>query len=129
MADEIASKKAQPWFTPLRDLIKAFQAVTDCEQCGQRCCFAVPIMTYREGLRIQEYLQAHPLNTVSDEWLCEFLTPEGRCHIYPVRPMVCQAWGLMGECKFMKADPATQRERIRAVHDAVWKRYVGDWER
>lgn len=82
-------------------------------------------MTYQESLRIGEYLAENPRTFESQTGMCEFLTPEGRCHIHPARPTICITWGLTNECKFMKSDPKNRAERIRAVRLEVVRRFVG----
>lgn len=73
-------------------------AHTRCKNCG-RCCGPVPI-TYEEYEQIRDYVahckyareesrKYHPAQ------VCVFRDPEKmRCAIYPVRPLVCQLFGV-----------------------------------
>jgi len=81
-----------------------------CTACGN-CCKSngeyshvylreeeIAPMAEHLGLEPVELLRRHLV--VKDGWIslrpdlpqCEFLTPEGRCGVYPVRPVQCRTW-------------------------------------
>jgi len=119
------SPKQGIWYTPLAKLTTAFQEVADCKECGERCCFLAPIMTYKEALTIQRYLVEHPVEYEPFSGMCPFLNEVGKCHVHSVRPTICLVWGLTNECKFMVAeDPTTIRERIKIVQEMTFASFV-----
>lgn len=54
-------------------------------------------MTEFEATRIEAYL-GRPLPAARD-MTCPFLTVEGRCGVYPVRPIICRLWGVDQELR------------------------------
>lgn len=46
------------------------------------------------GVRIPSRAEGKRLFLESDgEWSCPALSPEGRCTVYEIRPMICRIWG------------------------------------
>lgn len=73
----------------------------NCKNCGG-CCGPVPINA-DEKKHIQMYVDSHnvKVNRLHDKLTCKFRV-DGKCSIYPVRPMLCRLMGVVKgmDCKY-----------------------------
>lgn len=76
------------------DALDAIYAQLPTMTCQGKCAFACRpiILTDVEARRLQLAGHAKP-RTV--EGRCVYLTPQSRCGVYAVRPLICRAWGLV----------------------------------
>ncbi|MFT5732000.1 MAG: Fe-S-cluster containining protein [Planctomycetota bacterium] len=107
-----ASPEGVPKGSPESDPDRWYEAGLpfDCTACGN-CCksngdYAHVYLREEEVGAIADYLNLDPVLflreqlVVEDGWIslqadlpqCQFLTAEGRCGIYPVRPIQCRTW-------------------------------------
>lgn len=65
-------------------------------QCDDECgeCCGVVLVTETEFQRVARYVKEHGIVPVNspDELTCPLFI-EGRCSVYPVRPMICKVYG------------------------------------
>ena len=73
----------------------SFQCKQGCTQCCETGLTTLPI----EAQNIEEYLQSNPSlieelrNHIVLPNKCDFLSNEGNCYIYSVRPFICRSHG------------------------------------
>jgi Fe-S-cluster containining protein len=65
-------------------------------QCDEGCgeCCGVILVTETEFQRISRFVKEHGITPVNspDELTCPMFI-DGKCSVYPVRPMICKAYG------------------------------------
>jgi ferredoxin len=96
-----------------------------CTACSHKCAGAIP-MWREEAITIHSFVEqkhiALPGSTLLHEWtLCIFLNPrDNLCRIYPVRPLVCRAFGLVPwlPCPI---------DRVGLLADSLVNRIVDDY--
>jgi Fe-S-cluster containining protein len=101
----------------------------ECTACGA-CCrshgdYSHVYLREEEVVAIAEHLGRDPVQFLRDElvveegWItlrpdlprCQFLTDEGRCGIYPVRPVQCRTWPFWD----VNLDPDVWRRDVNAI--------------
>ena len=77
----------------LRQLQRVYDQIPDvqCKGLCQAFC-GVIAMSALEAERIEERT-GQPLKVVDEKLRCAYLTAEGRCSVYDVRPFICRLWG------------------------------------
>ena len=66
--------------------------------CGKGCCSCCLLESVSplEAALLRRYITDHPLHgSAGTVGLCPLLTVEGRCRVYPVRPLICRTHGLL----------------------------------
>jgi len=102
------------WYKPLKELYAMVREGTGCQKCGTRCCVVETTMTYEEAMVVEDYLEKRPIDFEKNQNLCQFLRPDGTCHIYPVRPLLCRLWGTgKDECRVL--GETVSPEEVRAA--------------
>ena len=100
-----------------------------CTACGN-CCksngdYSHVYLREEEITPIADHLGIAPVEVlrrhlvVEDGWItlrpdlpqCEFLTPEGRCGIYPVRPVQCRTWPFWD----VNLKPGTWKSEVNSI--------------
>lgn len=77
-----------------RRILAKYEDDMVCEAGCDACCTLFSV-THVEGRIISDYLPSHPADLPGDgETGCVFLR-EGRCIVYPVRPIICRTHGLL----------------------------------
>lgn len=78
-------------FAKLDELYSRLPTMACRKQCGMAC--GPMTLTDAEARRLQVHTHVKP-RTV-EEHRCVYLTPQGTCRAYAVRPLICRAWGTM----------------------------------
>lgn len=94
----------------LQELYDRIPEIPDCKGlCSDSCGPIRPTTSIREVDRM-ERAAGHPLRPdmgpaklmgrgICESQMCSFLTDEGRCSVYDLRPMICRLWGASEDLK------------------------------
>lgn len=113
--------------------LPAFTCVPGCSAC---CTASIAPFTTAERARIDAAVPGHVWTEWGDDlWVlteqmqtgrCPLLTAEGRCSVHPIRPAICQVYGLVdrdglrckrgGKAERMLTDKEVNILMMRAKH-------------
>lgn len=80
--------------------------------CSEACGPIVMSMAEAERLKKADQWRRQP--AIRADLTCVYLTERQRCSVYPVRPLICRAWGLV--------------KRMSCMHGCVPSRWLSDLE-
>jgi Fe-S-cluster containining protein len=86
----MAVKRPKPPPKALRDLWDQVPKMVDCKGLCHSSCGPVPASPLERKL-IEE--RAGKRLGSRGNLTCSMLTPEGRCSVYSIRPLICRIWG------------------------------------
>ena len=133
--------RPDPRFRPYEWLAWAYQIFSSprcdgCTACSDKCAGAFT-MWYEEFEQIRRALRdagvSPPAVPEGDEWTrCPMLDPASRlCIIYPVRPLICRAFGLVPwlPCPSGRAEPvdAEVAERVMSEYASRPRKTYWRW--
>ncbi len=82
-----------------------------CSQGCSKCCVDGITLLRVERDRILSHLKnKNEMPAKSESGRCAFLSSEGRCKIYEIRPLVCRTWGI--PILYSGSDPSALSEKM-----------------